>query len=143
MDSPQYQLNNLNPGAVISWAKSIAWAFTTDSWSAGEFSLISDCFSKVNDDTTKLYNTGAVVQRSVIWQMENGCPFMLSWNLALNVGFVSALDNDVIAHEKTVASAVDGIFCAFQGGAGSLNNWLFENTRLESFQYSLFSVMIA
>ena len=25
VDSPQYQLNNLNPGAVINWSKAIAW----------------------------------------------------------------------------------------------------------------------
>ena len=56
---------------------------------------------------------------------------------------MSALDNDIIAHEKTAPSAVDGIFCAFHGGAGFLNNWLFENTRLENFQYSLFSITIA
>lgn len=72
IDSPQYQLNNLNPGAVVLWAKAIAWGFSTDGWSGGEQSLISDCFSKVNDDSHKLYSTGAVVQRSVIWQMENG-----------------------------------------------------------------------
>ena len=72
MDSPQYQLNNLNPGAVVNWSKAIAWGFTTDGWSGGAYSLISDCFQKVNDDSTKLYSTGAVVQRGVIWQMENG-----------------------------------------------------------------------
>ena len=75
IDSPQYQLNNLNPGAVVLWAKSIAWGFSTDGWSGGEQSLISDCFSKVNDDSHKLYSTGAVVQRSVVWQMENGALF--------------------------------------------------------------------
>ena len=68
---------------------------------------------------------------------------MLSWNEMNNVGFVSATDNDVIAHEKRIPSAVNGIFCAFHGGAGFLNNWLFENTRVETFQLSLFSVIIA
>ena len=68
---------------------------------------------------------------------------MMSWNEMANVGFVAAYDNDIIAHEKKIPSAVDGIFCAFHGGAGYLNNWLFENTRLENFQYSLFSITIA
>lgn len=72
IDAPQYQLNNLNPGAVVNWSKAIAWGFSTDGWSGGEHSLISDCFQKVNDDSTKLYSTGAVVQRGVVWQMENG-----------------------------------------------------------------------
>ena len=68
---------------------------------------------------------------------------MMSWNEMNNVGYVAAVDNDVIAHEKRWPSAVDGIFCAFHGGAGSLNNWLFDNTRVETFELSLFSVIIA
>lgn len=57
--------------------------------------------------------------------MENGCPFMMSWNEGVNTGFMTAKDNDVIAHEKRFPSAVDGVICAFHGGAGYLNNWLF------------------
>ena len=57
--------------------------------------------------------------------MENGCPFMMSWNEGVNTGFMTAKDNDVIAHEKRFPSAVDGVICAFHGGAGHLNNWLF------------------
>ena len=72
-----------------------------------------------------------------------GCPFMMSWNEMDNVGYVAAIDNDVIAHEKRVSSDVDGIFCAFHGGAGFLNNWLFDNNRVETFELSLFSVIIA
>lgn len=68
---------------------------------------------------------------------------MMSWNEMDNVGYVAAIDNDVIAHEKRVSSDVDGIFCAFHGGAGFLNNWLFDNNRVETFEVSLFSVIIA
>lgn len=117
------------------------WGFTTDGWSAGEYSLISDTFTKVNDDSTKLFYTGAVVQRGVYWQMENGCPFMLSWNQMDNVGFVTVRDSDVIAHEKTYPSPVDGVICAFHGGKGFLNNWLFYDNRIEK-AWSLFSVII-
>lgn len=76
----------------------------------------------MNDDSTKLYGTGSIVQRGVFWQLENGYPFMMSWNLNQNVGFVTARDNDVIAHIKIYASDVDGVTCAFQGGSGYLNN---------------------
>lgn len=75
--------------------------------------------------------------------MENGCPFMLSWNLQDNVGFVTARDNDVIAHEKTQPSPVDGIICAFHGGGGNLNNWLFDNIRVEGYQWALLAVTVA
>ena len=106
-------------------------------------SRVEDSFQKVNDDSTKLFNTGAVVQRCTIWQMENGCPFMLSWNENDNVGFVTARDNDIIAHEKKQPSAVDGIICAFHGGGGNLNNWLFDNLRVENYEWALLAVAIA
>jgi hypothetical protein len=82
--------------------------------------MLAIAVNKVNDDSTKLYATGSIVQRGVFWQLENGCPFMMSWNLNDNVGFVTARDNDIIAHEKTYPSAVDGIICALQGGSGNL-----------------------
>ena len=143
IDSPQYQLNSLGPGGRVSFAKAIAWGFTTDGWSSGEYSMIEDSFQKVNDDSTKLFNTGATVQRCTIWQMENGCPFMLSWNEMDNVGFVTVRDSDVIAHEKTQPSAADGIICAFHGGSGNLNNWLFEDIRIENYGWALLAISIA
>jgi hypothetical protein len=142
VDSPQYQIDNLAPGAEIHWAKAIAWGFSTDGWSAGEYSLVSDSFNKVNDDSSKLYNTGSVVQRGVFWQMENGCPFMMSWNLNVNSGFMTARDNDVIAHEKKSGTNVDGVICALHGGSGFLDNWLFLDNRIES-AYALISLNIA
>ena len=39
IDSPQYQLNNLGPGGRVSFAKAIAWGFSTDGWSGGEYSV--------------------------------------------------------------------------------------------------------
>ena len=81
--------------------KAIAWGYSTDGWSGGEFSVVEDSFFKVNDDSSKLFFTGSLVQRNVYWQMENGCPFMMSWNTGINVGFITARDNDVIAHERT------------------------------------------
>ena len=52
---------------------------------------------------------------------------------AFCVSQVAAVDNDVIAHEKRIPSDVDGIFCAFHGGAGSLNNWVRKTPLLEPF----------
>ena len=86
---------------------------------------------------------GAVVQRTVFWQMENGCPFMMSWNEGENVGFVIARDNDIIAHERKSPSAVEGVICALHGGSGYLNNWYFLNNRLENYQWALISMTIA
>lgn len=42
VDSPQYQINSYGPGGVIRFAKAIAWGYSTDGWSSGEYSLIED-----------------------------------------------------------------------------------------------------
>ena len=56
-------------------SQAIAWGFTTDGFSGGEYSVVEDSFQKVNDDSTKLYNTGAVVQRCVLWQVREGLSY--------------------------------------------------------------------
>jgi hypothetical protein len=141
VDSPFYQIRSYAPGATIRFAKAIAWGFSTDGWSGGQYSLVEDCFNKVNDDATKLYRTGSVVQRGVYWQMENGCPFMMSWNTRENVGYVAARDNDVIAHERTGSwGGPDGVICAVHGGLGNLNDYLFDGLRVEGAQWGLVSI---
>eukprot|EP00930_Biecheleria_cincta_P056901 TRINITY_DN42917_c0_g1_i1.p1 TRINITY_DN42917_c0_g1~~TRINITY_DN42917_c0_g1_i1.p1 ORF type:complete len:650 (-),score=88.11 TRINITY_DN42917_c0_g1_i1:20-1744(-) len=140
VDSPQYQIFSWAPRNIIRWAKAIAWGYTTDGWSSGAYSTVEHCFFKVNDDSSKLFDTGVLVQHNVYWQMENGCPLMMSWNTATNVGFITARDNDVIAHEKASDSAVDGVICAAHGGHGNLNNYLFDGLRIENAQWALVSV---
>jgi hypothetical protein len=143
IDSPQYQIKSYYPGGTIRFAKAIAWGFSTDGWSAGEYSLVEDSFNKVNDDSHKIYSTGSVVQRVVVWQMENGCPFMMSYNLNENVGFMTVRDSDVIAHERTGHFYnPDGIICAVHGGSGNLNDYFFDDIRIESQQWALMSINI-
>ena len=133
IDAPHYQIRSYGPGGTIRWAKAVAWGFSTDGWSLGAYSLTEDSFFKVNDDSVKMFYTGTLVQRLVIWQMENGCPFMMSWNTAHNVGFLAARDSDIIAHERTGRwHGPDGVFCAVHGGIGNLNNYLFSNIRVEN-----------
>lgn len=141
VDSPQYQINAFAPRGIIRYAKAIAWGYTTDGWGSGEYSIVEHCFFKVNDDSSKLYFTGMLVQHNVYWQMENGCPLMLSWNTADNVGFVTARDNDIIAHEKVSHdSPVDGLICALHGGHGNLNNYLIDGLRILGSQWAFVSV---
>lgn len=68
---------------------------------------------------------------------------MMSYNLNNNVGFITARDSDVIAHERTAHwYNPDGIVCAVHGGSGNLNNYLFDNIRIESPQWALLSINI-
>ena len=60
-----------------------------------------------------------MVQRCLFWQMENGCPFMMSWNTAKNVGFITARDSDVIAHERTYEYGPDGLVRTTRVSRGS------------------------
>lgn len=140
VDSPQYQIFSWAPNNIIRWAKAIAWGFTTDGWGSGSYSITEHCFYKVNDDSSKLFFTGNVFKNNVYWQMENGCPLMMSWNTDTNVGFISALDNDIIAHEKTQNDVVDGIICAAHGGTGNLNNYLLDGLRIDNAVWALTSI---
>ena len=47
VDSPFYQIRNYAMGGRISFAKAIAWGFSTDGWSAGQYSMVEDSFNKV------------------------------------------------------------------------------------------------
>lgn len=141
VDSPMYQSYTFAPRGTIRWVKSIAWGFTTDGFGGGEYSLVENCFFKVNDDSSKLFFTGAVVRNNVYWQMENGCPLMMSWNTAYNAGFVTVTNNAVIAHEKTYHdSDLDGVVCAYHGGHGNFNNYIFDGLTIEGEQWSFVSV---
>jgi hypothetical protein len=90
IDAPNYQVRSYGAGGTIRWAKAIAWGFSTDGWSLGAYSVTEDSFFKVNDDSVKMFFTGSLIQRVVIWQMENGCPFMMSWNTHDDTGFLTA-----------------------------------------------------
>jgi len=141
LDSPMYQSYTFAPRGTIRWIKSIAWGFTTDGFGGGEYSLLEHCFFKVNDDSSKLFFTGMVVRNNVYWQMENGCPLMMSWNTAYNAGFVTVTDNAIIAHEKTYHdSDLDGVVCAYHGGHGNFNNYIFDGLTIEGEQWSFVSV---
>jgi hypothetical protein len=64
---------------TVTNVKAIAWYWLTDAVMAGKGATITDSFFKVNDDTLKLFQSDTVVQRCVIWQLDNGMPFMISW----------------------------------------------------------------
>merc|ERR1712070_1125702 len=62
--------------------------------------------------------------------------------MGYNAGFVTVRDNDVIAHEKLSTSVVDGVVCAWHGGHGNLNNYLFDGLRIEGSELAFVSVSL-
>ena len=104
----------------------------TDGYSLGAQGLAEDSFVKVNDDSLKLYGSGAIAQRVVVWQQENGCAVMGSWNLNTNQAYITARTMDVIRHERTGRYYdPDALFCFLHGGSATLSNYLFDDIRVD------------
>jgi hypothetical protein len=132
LDSPKYNVDSGWPYTTVAWVKAIAWAFSTDGFTAGAQAFFHDSFLKVNDDSLKLFGSGALAANIVLWQMENGCVVMGSWNLNTPEGFITASGLDVIRHErKSHGYDPDAVFCFMHGGSGALANYLFENVRVD------------
>jgi hypothetical protein len=81
IDSPKYHFDAGWPYTVVRWAKAVSWAFSTDGVDLGSQGLLENSFLKVNDDSIKPFGPGGLAQSVVVWQMENGCAVMGSWNL--------------------------------------------------------------
>ena len=142
VDSPHYNLTIAGQHAVVRNVKMISWWFSTDGVGVDTHGLVEDCFFKVNDDALKLYHNDTTVRRCVIWQMENGAPFQLSWNMpGHNSGF-HVSDCDVIRVEHAWRNDNEAVFCAIHGGSGTMSDYLFEDIRIENARWRLFSLVI-
>ena len=142
VDSSGYNITTQSAGAVVRNVKTIGWWFNTDGVMLGPDGLVEDCFLKCNDDAIKLYHSGNRVRDSVIWQMENGAPFQISWNMGgENRGFeVRNCDVIHVDHEWDNPNA--GVFDAIHGGSGTMADYLFEDIRIENAGWRLMSLQI-
>ena len=144
LNSPQYQLSADYPYTTVRWVKAIAWGYSTDGFTGGAQTLIEHSFVKVNDDSLKPYGTGTLISDVVLWQMENGCAVMGSWNLNNDVGFVTARTLDVIRHERDYgAYEPDALLCFLHGGTGNLSNYLFDDIRVDMPGWAAVQVFVA
>ncbi|WP_309717494.1 glycosyl hydrolase family 28 protein [Armatimonas sp.] len=142
INSPSYNITLAGREHTIRNVKMIGWWFSTDGVQPGENALVEDCFFKVNDDALKLYHSGTTVRRCTIWQMENGAPFQISWNMPTdNSGFL-VTDCDVIRCEHEWNNDNEAIICAIHGGKGHMSNYVFENIRIENATWCLLSLQI-
>lgn len=121
--------------------KMMGWWFSTDGISAGENTLIEDCFFKVNDDAVKLYQSNTEVRNCVIWQLENGAPFMISWNGSKDFGNIHVRDIDVIRVEHHWDNENLAVFCAIHGGEANISNFHIENIRIDNSKWRIFHLV--
>jgi len=143
VDAPGYYITTGGKRTHAKNVKGLGWWFNTDGFSFGEDGLTEDCFLKCNDDAIKLYRSGNKVVRTTIWQMENGAPFQISWNMnSDNSGFV-VKDCDIIRVDHQWDNPNEAVFCAIHGGSGHMSNYLFENIRVENADWKLVSLQIA
>ena len=140
LDSPGFYITTSGARTHVVNVKGIGWWFNTDGVACGPDGLVEDCFLKCNDDAVKLYHSGIKVYRTTIWQMENGAPFQISWNMPSdNSGFV-VKDCDVIHCDHMWDNPNTAVFDAIHGGSGNMSDYLFEDIRIENCDWRLLSV---
>jgi hypothetical protein len=141
VDGPRYNIRALAQYTTIANVKVISWWYSTDGLVGGKKSLIQDNFVKVNDDSIKLHWGDNIVRRNVLWQLENGGTFNLSWNIHKDVETFHVYDNDVIHAEHNELEA-QAVFRSRHAGGGVLSRYLFEDIRVENANWRLFYLVI-
>ncbi len=142
VDSPHFNLSLRGHDHIVRNVKMIGWYFSTDGVLTGYRGLVEDCFFKVNDDAIKLYHSDMVVRNCVIWQMENGAPFQISWNMPSDNSHFRVSNIDVIRVEHEWNNPNEAVFDAIHGGAGHMSDYTFEDIRIENAHWRLFYITI-
>jgi hypothetical protein len=139
VNGPRFNVRVLGDHITIHNIKVMSWWYNTDCIWAGNSSLVEDNFCKVNDDSLKPMSGPAVIRDNVVWQLENGAPFMISWNIVADQADFHIYDNDVIHAEQAPG---ESIFRAQHGGAARMQRYLFENIRVEDAAEPLFDIAL-
>ncbi len=133
INAPRYNIA-LYGGAhhTVRHVKMLGWWFSTDGVATSTDALVEHCFFKVNDDALKLYDSRTIVRHCTIWQMENGAPFMLSWNISSDNSAFHVHDIDILRCEHRWDNPNLALITAIHGSAGHMSDYLFENLRIEN-----------
>jgi hypothetical protein len=142
IESPHYNVLLRGENCVVRNTRMIGWWYGTDGIGIGPNGRIEDCFFQVNDDSIKIYNSGLVVSRCVIWQLENGAAFQFSWNLNGDSRGFRVTDCDIIGVDHHQEANNRGVFTAIHGGKGRLSDYLFEDIRVENARFRLLLLTI-
>lgn len=141
VDAPRFNVRALATNTTIHNVKTISWWFSTDGLVAGNSSVIENNFVKVNDDSIKLHWGDTVVRHNVLWQLENGGTFNLSWNIHEDPDTFHVYDNDVI-HAEHYSFDKQAVFRSRHAGSGTLSRYLFEDIRIENANWRLFYLVL-
>ena len=140
-NAPRFNIRALGKYTTIDNVKIIDWWYSADGMVGGNSSLLENNFVKVNDDSIKLFWGDTVARDNTIWQLENGAPFMISWNIHQNSNTFHVYDNDVI-HAENYQIAKSAVFRALHASEGHLSRYLFEDIRVEDAHYRLFDLTL-
>ncbi|MGA8116488.1 MAG: hypothetical protein WCA46_22765 [Actinocatenispora sp.] len=141
VNSPRFNVRALAKYTTIENVKTMSWWYSTDGMVAGNTALVENNFVKSNDDSIKVFWGDEVVRRNTVWQLENGAPFMISWNLEIDPSNVHVYDDDVI-HAEHYQIQKSAVFRSLHAGAGTPNRYLFENIRVENANWRLFYLAV-
>ena len=141
VNGPRFNVRAIGDHDTIHNVKIISWWYSTDGIVGGNKSLIEDNFIKVNDDSIKLFWGDTIARRNVVWQLANGGPFMISWNITQVSANFRVYDNDVI-HAEHDQLPPQAIFRARHAGSGHMQRYLFENIRVEDASWRLFYIIL-
>ncbi len=143
IQTASYAVRSYGWGSHIRNLKVVgAWRFNTDGVNAPPGGVVEDCFLKCDDDAIKLNWGTSVVRRNVIWQMENGAVYQISWNMDQDGHGLHVYDDDVIRTEHRWDNRNTAIICAIHSGNGHMYDYLFENIRLENCDWCLFKIQL-
>jgi hypothetical protein len=141
VNAPRFNVRALAQYTTIENVKTMSWWYSTDGLVAGNKAVVENNFVKSNDDSIKLFWGDEVVRGNTVWQLENGAPFMISWNLEQDSNTFHVYDDDVI-HAEHYQIQKSAIFRALHAGAGTPNRYLFENIRVENANWRLFYITV-
>lgn len=141
INAPRYCVSVSGDNQHCRNLKMMGWWFSTDGIGIGTNSLIENCFFKVNDDAIKLYRSNTKARNCVIWQMENGAPFQIGWNMTgLNSNF-EVKNMDIIRVEHQWDNPNEAVIDAIHGSEGIMENYLFEDIRIDNCDFRLIHLM--
>ncbi|HEY3505249.1 MAG TPA: hypothetical protein VGN37_20995 [Actinocatenispora sp.] len=141
VNAPRFNVRALAQYTTIENVKTMSWWYSTDGMVAGNKALVENNFVKSNDDSIKLFWGDEVVRGNTVWQLENGAPFMISWNLENDPANVHVYDDDVI-HAEHYQIEKSAVFRALHAGAGTPNRYLFDDIRVENATWRLFYLTV-
>jgi hypothetical protein len=142
VDTPNFCISLRGSNHTVRNVKMMGWYFNSDGVCTGYKGLVEDCFFKLNDDAVKLYFSDMVVRDCVIWQMENGAPFQISWNMSSDNSNFHLSNIDVIRVEHEWNNRNEAVFDSIHGGRGHMSDYLFEDIRIENADWRLFYITI-